>query len=140
MAPSSSENDHGRRNSVTIAMVMQAPAVKASNIVIVRILLPCFLRISLLKYLPTPKAINASAISVMKSIPATTSSGIICRTQGPIRTPEIRYPLTLGKCSLFVTLVQRNPASKIMAMERMIPALPCCFKKSAIITTASSHH
>ena len=120
MAPSSSEKGRDSPNS-SMTMVISTPAVRDSNRVRITTLIPLFFRAESLKYLPTPKAMKASATSVMKSIWLIYSWGTRCRHQGPIKTPDRIYPVTLGRCASLVSLVNRNPEISIIAAVRMIP-------------------
>ena len=75
--------------------------------------MPCFFSDDSLRYLPTLNAINVSAASVTKSMPPIISAGISLSTLGPMSTPDIIYPVTLGSLSSLVMRVSANAASQI---------------------------
>ena len=76
-------------NIILMLIVTRIPAASASKIVMTMILIPASLMISFLKNFPTPKAINARAISLINPICPRISEGTIFRQQGPIKTPAI---------------------------------------------------
>lgn len=74
---------------------------------------PLSLILSILKNSPTPKAINANAISDIKSIPSTTLSGIKSKQYGPITMPITIYAVTFGNFKSLVILVIKKPKKSI---------------------------
>ena len=86
-APSSSENDRGRRNTYSITSAIATAAASASNTVITATRVPFPRSVVHLKYLPTPKAMNASATSVTNPMLSTMSAEIHFSPQGPMSMP-----------------------------------------------------
>src|SRR5574344_286656 len=87
IAPNIKEKDKEKLKHKNITKVTMIAANKASKIVTTTTFPPLSLRVASLKYLPTLKAINDKARSVIKSIPLKTVEGNKFRTLGPIRTP-----------------------------------------------------
>ena len=89
MAPRISAKFHDIPNIILMLIVTRIPAASASKIVMIITLIPASLITSFLKNFPTPKAINASAISLINPICPRISDGTIFKQHGPIKTPAI---------------------------------------------------
>ncbi len=72
-----------------------------------------------LKNSPDEKAMNASAISEMNSVPLMMLDGTTSAQQGPSTTPVRMYAVTLGSLNSFVTRVARKPQNSMMATDMM---------------------
>lgn len=100
-----------------ISSVTRIPAVTDCIKVMTITRQPVFLSRSSLKNLPTPKAMNASAMSLTKLIPEMISGDTAPNRSGPRRIPANIYPVTLGRCNSLVILVNRKPLARITASE-----------------------
>ena len=90
IAPSKRAKDQPRFGKhIPITKVTNNPASKASNMVMIIVLIPALFKTFFLKNLPTPKAINPKARSLRNFIPSLTWDGIMFKTYGPIKTPAI---------------------------------------------------
>ena len=118
MAPSISAKSQFKRNMNFRRKVTSTPAARASLMVITMILLPVRISTSFLKNFPTPKAMNASARSLIKLMPPIIFRGIKLSPQGPIRIPARIYPLTFGMFRVLVIRVMIKPEKRMMERVR----------------------
>ena len=116
-ADNTMQRTRSRRRIAKVRMKTSREAHNASQTVITTVLTAFFLRILILKNSPTLKAMNASAISEMKSVPAITVSGIRSRQQGPMMIPTVIYAVTFGNLKSCVSLVIANPQKSIIATD-----------------------
>ena len=70
-----------------------------------------------LKNSPDEKAMNASAMSGMNSVPSMMFDGMTWRQHGPSATPVRMYAVTFGSFSGLVTRVARKPQNSMIATE-----------------------
>lgn len=95
-------------------------ANRDSKRVIITTITPFFFRVSKRKNSPVLKAIKASAISAIKSIPSMIEDGITLREKGPRRIPARIYAVTFGNLIFFVNLVNKKPEKSIKEIEAII--------------------
>ena len=91
-----------------------------SKSVMTTVLFPVALSTSSLKNFPTPKAMNARAMSLTKLILSISVCGTAPRSDGPMRIPAIIYPVTFGNLQSLVSRVTKKPASSITDSETSI--------------------
>ena len=114
------ENGKDKPKIKNVRINTNIEATSDSNMVMIIVLLPLFFNTSNLKNSPVLKAINANAISAIKSIPDMMEDGIKLKQNGPINIPATIYAVTLGSFSLFVILVKANPMNNINPTEIII--------------------
>ena len=126
-AASTAQNARSSPRMKYVSANTNTDATHASSSVMTITPKPLFLSVESLKNSPTLNAMNASAISEIKSMPEMTDAGIRFRQYGPIRIPVRIYAVTSGRRSAFVILVMAKPRNSISATEMITPAVcPDC--------------